>query len=96
MGVSATGSRRWSIRSLKRFLTGSSLLLVGALYLYGPPVTPALHNAAADACNLHAKSNYRSYGLSWYVGLRPHWQCADASRPKAPALDYGWWVNPFS
>jgi hypothetical protein len=83
------------MRPLRRFLAGCLLLLVGALYLYAPPVTPALHNAAAGACNQHAKSNYRSYRLSWHVGIRPHWLCADASKPGEPALNYGWWVNPL-
>ena len=94
MGVSVTGA---SGRSLARMRTaGLTLGLLGgaAFYLYGPPVTPALHGAAAAECNDLAGGNYRSYRLDWVVGTRPHWLCGNASRPREEPVDMGWMVLP--
>lgn len=94
MGVSVTGA---SGRSLARMRTaGLTLGLLGgaAFYLYGPPVTPALHGAAAAECNDLAGGNYRSYRLEWVTGTPSHWQCFDRSEPAQKPVDMGWWVTP--
>jgi hypothetical protein len=65
-------------------------------YLYGPAFAPATRTAAAGQCNEHARGNWRSYRLSWEVGVYPHWRCADASRPDEAAVSLGWWTNPFT
>lgn len=94
MGVSVIGA---SGRSLARIRTAAiSLgLLGGALfYLYGPPVTPALHGAAATECNDLTGGNYRSYHLEWVVGSRPHWLCGNRAEPAERPVDLGWWVTP--
>ena len=54
-----------------------------------------MHDAAVAKCNDYASGNYRSFRLSWTVGVRPHWTCWDASRPEEPEVSFGWWVNPF-
>jgi hypothetical protein len=95
MGISTTGSNRWSMSSFKTTLTVVLLLLGLGIYLYGPPFTPRLHAAAVRACNDHAGGNYRSYRLSWHVGVGPHWTCWDASRPSEQPVDMGWWVGPL-
>jgi hypothetical protein len=64
-------------------------------YLYGPPVSPAMRNAAIAECNNHAEGNYRSFRLGWRVGVHPHWECGDASRPTQKSVSLGWWTNPF-
>lgn len=94
MGVSVTGA---SGRSLARMRTaGLTLGLLGgaAFYLYGPPVTPALHGAAAAECNDLAGGNYRSYRLEWVTGTPSHWQCFDRAEPAEKPVDMGWWVTP--
>ena len=94
MGVSVTGA---SGRSLARMRTaGLTLGLLGgaAFYLYGPPVTPALHGAAAAECNDLAGGNYRSYRLEWVTGTPSHLQCFDRSEPAQKPVDMGWWVTP--
>jgi len=64
-------------------------------YLYGPPASPAMRNAAIAECNTHAEGNYRSFRLGWRVSAHPHWECGDASRPTQKAVSLGWWTNPF-
>ena len=96
MGVSATASRTLSMTTVKRLAAAVVVIFATLYYLYGPAATPAVHDAAVAKCNDHASGNYRSFRLSWDVGLHPHWTCWDASRPEAPAVSFGWWVNPFS
>lgn len=94
MGVSATGA---SGRSLARLVTAGVVLgLLGAVayYLYGPPVTPAMHSAAVSECNALTGGSYRHYRLRWVVSSTPHWLCADSRSPATPAVDLGWWVTP--
>jgi hypothetical protein len=55
-----------------------------------------MRTAAVGQCNEHAQGNWRSYRLSWEVGVHPHWRCADASRPEEKAVSLGWWTNPFT
>jgi hypothetical protein len=64
-------------------------------YLYGPAASPAMRNAAIAQCNDYAQGNFRSFRLTWNVGVRPHWTCWDASRPTTPDISLGWWTNPL-
>ena len=95
MAVSAVGTNL-TFRMVRR--TGrrgrACLLVLG--YLYGPAATPALRDSATNECNAYAHGNFRSFRLAWQVGVRPHWDCWDASRPNKPEVDLGWWTNPFS
>jgi hypothetical protein len=84
-------------RSLARIRNAAiGIGLVGgvAFYLYGPAVTPALHEAAATECNELTSGNYRSYALEWVVGVRPHWLCGDRRDLAKAPVDLGWWVTP--
>jgi hypothetical protein len=94
MGVSVTGA---SGRSLARLGTAAAVLgVLGAagFYVYGPPVTPAMHGAAVTQCNQLTGGNYRSYHLEWVVEVRPHWLCGNRSAPSEPPVNLGWWVTP--
>ena len=51
------------------------VVFVVLAYLYGPAASPAMRNAAVDECNDHAEGNWRSFRLSWNVGVYPHWMC---------------------
>jgi hypothetical protein len=95
MGISATGSRGLSMTSIKSMFAVGAVVVGGAFYLYGPPVTPTLRAAAASACNEHSGGNFRSFRLHWDVGTKPAWTCWDASRPDRQAVSLGWWVDPF-
>jgi hypothetical protein len=64
-------------------------------YLYGPAASPAMRTQAVNECNDHAEGNWRSFRLSWNVGVYPHWTCWDASKPGEQAISLGWWTNPF-
>jgi len=94
MPVSLTGSR--VAFKLGRQLSVIAVLVFCALaYLFGPAAAPALRNAAANECNDYAQGNYRSFRLSWQVGLHPHWTCRDASRSADEPVSLGWWANPL-
>ncbi len=95
MGVPVTQQRGVSSQFIRRALAATAVVVATLFYLYGPPATPALRNAAVAWCNDHASGNYRSFRLSWHVGVHPHWTCWDARRPAEPDVDLGWWVNPF-
>ena len=94
MGVSLSGSDL-TIGAVRRLAALTVALFLVFAYLYGPAAMPGLHAAAVEECNEHAKGNYRSFRLSWHVGLQPHWICSDASRPTAGAVNLGWWTSPF-
>ena len=94
MGVSVTQQRGVSSRFIRRLLVATAVVAATLFYLYGPPATPALRNAAVARCNDHASGNFRSFRLAWHVGVHPHWTCWDARRPAAPEIDLGWWVSP--
>ena len=98
MGVSATGQNGLSVRSVRTLLVVIMVAFGLAVYLYGPPVTPAFRTAANEACNEYAGGNYRDYQLDWLSvpGNSPHWSCWDRSRPQKKAISLGWWVDPFS
>ena len=95
MGVSLSASRGLSMATVKQAAALVVLVVATLAYLYGPPASPTLRQAAVSECNTHAGGNYRSYRLAWQVGIYPHWTCHNASRPQSPALDMGWWVSPL-
>lgn len=94
MGVSASGSSL-TFTTVRRLAVAIVAIFVVLAYLYGPAASPAMRNAAIAQCNEHAEGNYRSFRLSWNVGVYPQWSCWDASRPEEDAVSLGWWTNPF-
>jgi hypothetical protein len=94
MGVSLSGTDL-TFTMVRRLSLVVVVLFVVLGYLYGPAAAPALHTAAVGECNDHAEGNWRSYRLSWHVGLTPHWTCGDASKPEEQAVSLGWWTSPF-
>jgi hypothetical protein len=94
MAVSAVGSNL-TFDLVRRLAVGVVVIFGVLAYLYGPAASPAMHRAAISQCNDHAEGNFRSYRLSWDVGVLPHWTCWDASRPRRDAISLGWWTNPF-
>lgn len=94
MPVSLSGSdMRFAI--VRRIAVGVVTAFVVLCYLYGPAASPAMHKQAIRECNEHAEGNWRSFRLTWNVGVYPHWTCHDASKPTQPAVSLGWWTNPF-
>ncbi len=93
MGVSSTSPGSWNIHTVNRVVAAVVVFFALGFYLYGPPATPRLHEAAAVACNDYAGGNYRDYRLSWHVGASPHWTCWNARRPMMRAVDMGWTVS---
>jgi len=94
MPVSAVGSGL-SFSLVRRLAAAVIVIFCVLAYLYGPAATPAMHNSALSECNEYAQGNYRSFRLSWNVGVLPHWSCSDASRPNRDPVSLGWWTNPF-
>jgi len=94
MPVSAVGSNL-TFSIVGRLAVGVVAMFCVLSYLYGPAASPALRNAAIAQCNEHAEGNFRSFRLSWRVGVYPHWTCWDAGRPEDDAISLGWWTNPF-
>jgi hypothetical protein len=95
MGVSVSGSDL-GFTMVRRAAVTVIAIFVVLSYLYGPAVSPAMRTAAVGQCNDHAEGNWRSYRLSWDVGVYPHWMCGDASKPTERAISLGWWTNPFN
>ena len=94
MGVSLSGSDL-TFTTVRRLAVGILVLFVTLFYLYGPAASPPMHDAAVAQCNDYAQGNWRSYRLSWRVGVYPHWECGDASRPQRADISLGWWNDPF-
>ena len=95
MAVSAVG-QNLNFDVVRRLAVGVVVVFAALTYLYGPASSPTLHKAAAGECNAYAEGNFRSFRLSWTVGVLPHWSCWDASRPQKDPVSLGWWTNPFS
>ena len=95
MGVSLSGSNLTFIM-VRRMAVVVVAVFAVLTYLYGPALSPATRSAAIDQCNSHAEGNWRSYRLSWHVGVYPHWLCWDATKPSVNAVSLGWWTNPFT
>ena len=70
MGVSASGSSL-TFTTVRRLAVAIVAIFVVLAYLYGPAASPAMRNAAIAQCNEHAEGNYRSFRLSWNVGVYP-------------------------
>jgi len=94
MAVSAIGANL-NFDVVRRLAAGVVVGFVLFAYLFGPATAPLLQQAATNRCNDYAEGNFRSYRLSWHVGLLPHWTCWDASRPQRDAVSLGWSPNPF-
>lgn len=95
MGVSVTGSDL-GFTMVRRAAVAVIAIFVVLGYLYGPAISPAMRTAAVGQCNDHAEGNWRSYRLSWDIGVYPHWMCGDSSKPTEAAISLGWWTNPFN
>jgi hypothetical protein len=89
VGVSVSGSDV-TFTAVRRLSVVVVVVCAVLGYLYGPAFTPAMRTAAVG------QGNWRSYRLSWDVGVTPHWMCADASRPREASVSLGWWTNPFA
>ncbi len=95
MAVSAVGQTNWV--AVLRYVLATLLVFTAlSFFLYGPPVTPVMRDAAHAECNDLAGGNYRTYRLEWrtmsFDGLdRPHWLCWTAPSDEEPT-DLGWWV----
>ena len=94
MGVSLSGSSLTFVM-VRRMAVAVVVIFVVLTYLYGPAASPAMHSSAIAECNDHAQGNWRSFRLTWKVGVYPHWTCWDASRPTENAISLGWWTSPF-
>jgi len=94
MPVSVMGSSV-TFRLVRQLSVVVVLVFAVLAYLYGPAASPAMRDTAIDQCNDYAQGNFRSFRLSWNVGVYPHWTCWDASRPETAAISLGWWTNPF-
>ncbi len=95
MAVSAVGSAL-TFTMVRRLSVAVVVVFAVLAYLYGPPATPAVRDAAAAQCNGYAHGDYRSFRLTWHVSARPHWACWDISRPTLAPVSLGWWTSPFT
>jgi hypothetical protein len=94
MRVSLSG-QSLTFQMVRRLSVAVVAIFVALAYLYGPAASPAMRSEAIAQCNDHAEGNWRSFRLSWNVGVYPHWTCWDASKPEENAISLGWWTNPF-
>ena len=98
MGVSTVGERV-TVAQLRHALA-IALAFVGLFYyLYGPPITDRMREAAERECNQLTGSTYRNFLLDWkttgYNAIdRPRWVCYDLRDPADQGTDFGWWVTP--
>ncbi len=97
MGVSSVG-QGLSIASIRHAV--ATVLVFAALFffLYGPPITHKLHDAAVHECNAMTGSAFRNYRLEWrtttYSSISPpHWVCYDLRDPAHGGTSLGWWVD---
>lgn len=97
MAVSAVG-QRISVTALRQALATVLVFVALFFYLYGPPLTAKMREAAHNRCNELTGDTYRSYRLEWktttYKDINvPHWLCVDLTKPQRPATSLGWWVD---
>lgn len=97
MGVSATG-QGMRMSAIRNGIATALVVLGLFFYLYGPPLTQMMRDAAHEECNELTGSTYRSYRLAWetttYSGVDvPHWQCYEVGKPVSESTDLGWWVG---
>jgi hypothetical protein len=95
MGVSASGSSL-TFQMVRRITVAVIAVFVVLAYLYGPPFTPGMRDGAVAECNSQTHGNFRSFRLSWRVGVYPHWSCWDAGHPDRDPVNLGWWTNPLT
>lgn len=97
MGVSAVGAGI-SAASI-RHVAATICVFLGLFYfLYGPPLTSRLSDAAHSECNQRTGSSYRNYRLEWHTTTYesinpPHWVCHDLRDPEDTGTSLGWWVG---
>jgi hypothetical protein len=97
MGVSVTGEG-WSAASV-RHAVATVLVFLGVFsFFYGPPLTPALADAAHRECNRMTGATYRTYRLEWrttsYSSMhRPEWVCRNTRDPLDAGTSLGWWTG---
>jgi len=97
MGVSVVG-QRMSATALRHVAATVAAALALFCFLYGPPLTERLTNAAHEQCNQLIDASYRNYQLEWRTTTftsvdRPQWVCHDLTRPGRPGRSLGWWVG---
>ena len=97
MGVSVVG-QGIQMSAIRHAIATAAVFLALFYYFYGPPLTPAMAQAAQDRCNDLTGSAYRNYHLEWqtttYSGLhQPHWECFDLRTGENRSYDLGWWVD---
>jgi hypothetical protein len=97
MGVSALGEGIHV--STVRYALATAMVFLGLFYyLYGPPLTQRMSEAAHRECNQLTGSTYRTYQLQWvtttYSSVHvPQWICYDTSDPADRGTSLGWWVS---
>ena len=85
-----------TFQMVRRLSVAVVVIFVVLAYLYGPAAQPRdAQRRPSRECNDHAEGNWRSFRLTWNVGVYPHWTCWDASEPTEKAVSLGWWTNPF-
>lgn len=97
MGVSATG-QGIHMSAVRNAILVTTAILGLFYYLYGPPLTQMMRDAAHDRCNELTGYTYRDYRLVWetttYSSLSmPHWQCYQLGEPASESVNLGWWVD---
>jgi hypothetical protein len=100
MGVSAVGARGIRPHTVPILVGLGLALLLGLVYVFGPPIAPGMRSAAETKCNELNGSNYRSFRLVWVLPQSPswdtpHWLCKDQRDVSKSGVSFGWWVNPF-
>ena len=98
MAVSAVG-QGIPLATIRHALATVAVFVGMFVFFYGPPLTPAMADAARQSCNEMTGNDYRSFALVWrtttYNGVdAPHWVCYDLGAPDRPGTSLGWWVTP--
>jgi hypothetical protein len=96
MAISTVG-QGVSAQALRHALATALVFLGLFFYLYGPPLTPRLTQAAHDRCNALTGERFRDYRLEWRTTSLtqiavPSWICHDVG-PHDRAVDLGWWAG---
>ena len=97
MGVSTTG-QGMHMSALRNGIATALVVLGLFFYLYGPPLTEMMRDAATGRCNELTGSTFRGYLLVWetttFSGIdAPHWQCYPVGEPTSQSINLGWWVD---
>lgn len=99
MGISLTGMTVFTKGNVAKGFIVFFLLFALFVYLFGPPITPALRNAAIERCNAAQGGDYRSYQVEWltlsFFGSHfpPHWECTNVNHPERAPINFGWWAG---